>query len=184
MSDSTVQLSRVATGIDKVATWFGRQERWVLLLGCAFQVLVLAAMTVMRIVPLVTGDTILLHVVPVDPRDMFRGDYVILSYEFSRPAADSTAPTAHPRLCTCNWSRKPTAGIGAWPASVAQRPAQGKFLRGKVTGWNRVEFGIESYYVQEGQGRQYEQAIRNRRLSAEVSVTGDGQAVLKGLHIE
>jgi uncharacterized membrane-anchored protein len=66
----------------------------------------------------------------------------------------------------------------------AQRPAQGKFLRGKVTGWNRVEFGIESYYVQEGQGRQYEQAIRNRRLSAEVSVTGDGQAVLKGLHIE
>jgi uncharacterized membrane-anchored protein len=184
MSDSTVQLSRVATGIDKVATWFGRQERWVLLLGCASQVLVLAAMTVMRIVPLVTGDTILLRVVPVDPRDMFRGDYVILSYEFSRPAAgfygtDSAPQTVYVQL-------EPEADGRHWRMAgvSAQRPAQGKFLRGKVTGWNRVEFGIESYYVQEGQGRQYEQAIRNRRLSAEVSVTGDGQAVLKGLHIE
>ena len=31
-----------------------------------------------------TGKEILLKTVPVDPRDLFRGDYVILRYEISR----------------------------------------------------------------------------------------------------
>src|SRR3954454_21217086 len=30
------------------------------------------------------GDVYFVGVMPVDPRDLFRGDYVVLSYEFSR----------------------------------------------------------------------------------------------------
>ena len=41
-------------------------------------------MIAMRAIPLVTGQTVLVQVEPVDPRDLFRGDYVILSYDFSR----------------------------------------------------------------------------------------------------
>lgn len=58
-----------------------------------FQVIVLAAMIGLRLTPLLTGDTILVRVAPVDPRDLFRGDHVVLAYEFSRvPAATEGLP--------------------------------------------------------------------------------------------
>ena len=62
----------------------------------------------------------LLKVQPVDPRDMFRGDYVTLSYEFSvvpakvlRDILSATTVLIRP-LCkgkrsTSRWSRTPTA---------------------------------------------------------------------------
>src|SRR5207249_1216682 len=48
------------------------------------QVAVLAGMIAFDGLPLVLGQRIKLKVVPVDPRDFFRGDYVILGYEFTR----------------------------------------------------------------------------------------------------
>jgi len=36
-----------------------------------------------------TGEEVLLKTTPVDPRDLFRGDYVILNYEISRLNLDS-----------------------------------------------------------------------------------------------
>jgi uncharacterized membrane-anchored protein len=47
-----------------------------------------------------------------------------------------------------------------------------------------VEYGIESYFVQEGQGHVYEQAVLDRKLAAEVAVDHHGQAQLKRLVIE
>ena len=145
---------------------------------------------VMRSVPLLTGDTVLLRVVPVDPRDMFRGDYVTLSYDISRmppgrieglPAKSSTAvgQTVYVTLV-------PEAdGLHFRGAAVsAARPSSGKYIRGTVDGWNRISFGIESYYVQEGRGHAYEAAVRQGRLSAEVAIAPDGQAALRGLRVE
>lgn len=184
MSESTVLVSPVVSGIEKVAAWLGRREKLVLLLGCTFQLLVLVAMIALRMVPLLTGDTLLLRVFPVDPRDMFRGDYVVLSYDFSRPpgafptnAMNGTTVYAQlePEADGRHWR---TAGFSTTP------PAQGKFIRGRLIAGNRAEFGIESYYVQEGQGPKYEQPLRSRRVSAVVSVTSDGQAALKGLQID
>ena len=57
-----------------------------------------------------------------------------------------------------------------------ERPTSGKFIRGTIGGWRNIEYGIESFYVQEGQGMKYEQAARDRKLSAEVVVASDGQA--------
>ena len=42
-----------------------------------------SGMIALRSIPFFGGKTVLLKVQPVDPRDMFRGDYVTLSYEFS-----------------------------------------------------------------------------------------------------
>jgi uncharacterized membrane-anchored protein len=64
------------------------------------------------------------------------------------------------------------------------KPAAGPFLRGQMGRYGSVQFGIESYYVQEGTGRQYEQAIQDRKLSAELAVTSSGQAALRSLRIE
>lgn len=65
-----------------------------------------------------------------------------------------------------------------------QRPTGGTYLRGTLTDFGRLAFGVEAYYVQEGEGKKYEEAIRQHRLSAELAVTESGQAVLQGLRIE
>ncbi|MFA6177031.1 MAG: GDYXXLXY domain-containing protein, partial [Phycisphaerae bacterium] len=47
------------------------------------QVILLAYMAGQRENVLRTGKTIYLRTVPIDPRDLFRGDYVRLQYEIS-----------------------------------------------------------------------------------------------------
>lgn len=191
MSDAPAVAAPLPPWIDRALGWLKNYEKAVLLIGCLFQVLVLGGMIFVRAAPLATGDTILLRVVPVDPRDMFRGDYVILNYEFSRvpPQGIEGLPNtsgAQGRTVYVHLVADPDgkhwrmARISTSPAAA---PSE-KCIRGTVTGWNRVECGIESYYVQEGTGRKYEDAIRSRRLSAEAAVTADGRAALKALHIE
>ena len=47
-----------------------------------------------------------------------------------------------------------------------------------------VQFGIEQFFVQEGPGNDYEKAVRERKLSAEVVVDAAGNAQIKALVIE
>src|SRR5437667_2276021 len=56
--------------------------RFALLVG--LQMLLLLGLIGYKQITLATGERILLKTVPVDPRDMFRGDYVTLRYELSR----------------------------------------------------------------------------------------------------
>ena len=60
------------------------------------------------------------------------------------------------------------------------KPATGPFLKGQMERYGSLKFGIEAYYVQEGTGRRYEQAIRDRKLSTELRVTSSGQARTEG----
>ncbi len=183
--------------LERIIDWLRSHERLLLLLGLGFQMVVLVGMTASRAIPYWTGDTVLLRVIPVDPRDIFRGDYVILGYEFSQLPPGGVAGLAPPnsrqeaieaRGRTIYVSLVPEADGVHYRAETFSLtpPPSGKYLRGTIQmqGRNQLEFGIESYYVQEGQGRAYENAIRTRRLSAEVSIAPSGQAVLKGLRIE
>lgn len=194
MSNLTAtQESKVATFIERAIVWLKSRERAILLCGAAFQVIVLLAMIVGRAVPLLTGQTILLKVMPVDPRDMFRGEYVTLSYEISRippqgidGLKSKTEPHNEWQGRTIYVSLVPNQSGPGWYADKysIQKPASGIFIQGKVADWGRLEFGIESYFVQEGKGHYYEDALRSGKLFAEVSVTSTGQAVLKGLRVE
>ena len=73
------------------------------------------------------------------------------------------------------------ASPGVFP--LAQTTSKTLPLKG-ITGPGRLEFGIEAYYLQEGQGSKYEEAMRDHRLAAEIAVTADGRAALLGLRIE
>lgn len=180
--------------LERAVGWLRGRERTVLIAAAALQVAVLVAMIAVRAMPLVFGDTILLRVVPVDPRDLFRGDYVILSYDFSRrppqgieglsQAGDSRDKVWQGR--TVYVSLVPDADGRHWRADKVSisRPTSGRYIRGRIAASGQLEFGIEAYYVQEGTGREYEQAIRNRRLSAEVALTSDGTAALRRLRTE
>lgn len=183
--------------LSKMVSYLKSRERTFLFLGVAIQLCVLSGMIMLRAMPHLTGQTVLLRIVPVDPRDLFRGDYVTLSYEFSQLPAHGVAGLP-PRDPTHYGSRDDWQGRTVYVSLVPEedgehyraeafstdRPTDGLFLRGTISGYNRLQFGIESYYVEEGTGGKYEQAARTRQLSAEVAVAPDGQASLCKLHID
>ena len=178
-----------------VLGWLKARERKVLLFTAAAQLVILVGMIGLRAVPLVTGQTVLVRVQPVDPRDLFRGDYVILSYDFGRVQPEDIeglSDAEHSKSMKKLEGRAvyvplvPDSVPGHWRAAKATviKPEQGLFLKGQMERYGSLKFGIESYYVQEGTGLVYEQAIRDRKLSAELAVTSSGQAALKGLRID
>lgn len=140
----------------------------------ALQALVPVGMVGLQEQQLAGSRDVLLRVQPVDPHDVFRGEYVSLSYAISTlPAPQGTVYV--PLYDTGDgWT-------GA--AATSTRPTGGTFIRGRSSGSGRIVFGIESFYVQEGTARRYEDALVARRLYARVAVDGDGQARLRELVI-
>ena len=174
--------------------WLKARERKVLKIAVAAQLLVLVAMIALRSLPLVTGQTVLVRVQPVDPRDLLRGDYVILSYDFSRvppEGVEGLSETEYRKRSkregrTVYVPLVPDTNRTHWRAEKVTlvKPASGPFLKGHMERHGSLKFGIEAYYVQEGTGRRYEQAIRDRHLTAELAVTSSGQAALRRLRID
>jgi uncharacterized membrane-anchored protein len=189
---------RAGTGpawLEGMAAWLEGRKAVLLAAAACLQVIVLLAMIALRALPLFTGEPLLVRVVPVDPRDLFRGDYVVLGYAFSRlPATGiegvARAPGAGRRHGwegrTVYVSLAPEPDGIHWRAETfaLRPPVAGKYIRGRIVGHDLLEFGIEAYYVQEGTGRDYERAAREKRLSAEIALTSGGQAALRALRIE
>jgi len=181
--------------------WTRTHQTPLLVAGVGFQLLVLVVMIGILAAPLAFGETVLLRVVPVDPRDLFRGDYVRLGYEISRVPAggieglvETRGYAGHHRgkaaEQTVYVSLEPEADGRHYRAAKAStnRPPSGKYMRGKYKpDWQpggQMVFGIESFYVPEGTGGAYVEAQRHRRLWAEVALAPWGQATLRGLRIE
>ena len=174
--------------------WLKARERKILLMTVLAQLAVLLGMIALRAAPLVTGRTVLVRVEPVDPRDLFRGDYVILSYGFSRTSLDSIGGLSTKERSSWKKLQGRPVYVTLVPDSngvhyraekvTVVKPESGLFIKGQMERYGSMNFGIESYFVQEGTGRVYEEAIRHRKLSAELAVSPSGQAALKGLRIE
>jgi uncharacterized membrane-anchored protein len=124
-----------------------------------------------------SGERITLRVQPVDPNDPFRGEYVALTYPISRLETRAARPgtTVYVPL------RK--AGR-AWTGDLVifEKPPSGTFIRGRVTG-SGIRYGIETFFVEEGEAARYERAIARGTLYAEVVLDDDGDAQLDELVI-
>lgn len=171
---------------------FWQSERNILTaiaLVALLQFSVLGAMIANEMRPHLSGTTIRVTTVPVDPRDLFRGDYVILRYEFSSLGTIPNSSTFQ------NDSANRTVYVtmrqegDIWKATgiSRSRPKDGVFLRGirKPYGYE-IEYGIESYFVQEGTGKAIEDAMRvNRKgVVVELTVASDGKASIKTVHVQ
>jgi uncharacterized membrane-anchored protein len=122
-----------------------------------------------------TGEKVVLRVQPVDPEDLFRGQYVALSYDISGLETDATSGTT---------VYVPLHREGAvWTGSqvLKEKPDAGTFIRGRVGGFPRIRYGIETFYVEEGQGPKYEAAMARQSLYARVVLDDDGGAELDEL---
>lgn len=184
------------------AEWFGSalrvvtaNEKALLALAALAQLVFLAAMAIPQAATVMSGETILLRVVPVDPRDLFRGDYVILGYEISRVPPNGIDGTTPSELQNSDgdWLGR-TVYVGLEPEQDGRHyrgtevhftpPPSGKFIRGTLESRFRITFGLESFYVQEGKGKEYEEAILKHELSAEVALAPDGSSSLRDLILE
>jgi len=152
--------------------WFG--------LAVALQVGLLLIMIGMKWSTLAYGDKILLKTRPVDPWDMFRGDYVTLSYEISELDLKSVSAgdEKFKRNDTVYVVLKQQGKYRTARSVSHKRPEDGSLaIKGRVMYYSEyenkktlsVEYGIESYYVPEHQGR----TIENARVQADVEVSVD-----------
>lgn len=170
--------------LDRALGWLEGRARPLLILAVVFQVGVLLSMIGLAARPLIASGSrvVLLQVVPVDPRDLFRGDYVTLSYDVSRVSpVYEPGQTVRVEIVPGPDGLHFHKGMGG---TTATDPGPGVWLRGTVVRRGLAQFGIEKFFVPEGQGLDYERAARSQRLWAEVSVAPDGQAGLRRLVIE
>jgi len=151
---------------------------------------IIGGMAGMKEYTLRTGREVVLKTVPVDPRDLFRGDYVILSYELSRLDLG--------RLGVGRLALSPGQAVyvplrldGRYALASGIRttpPEDGAlYLKGRVQSVAgqavQVEYGIESYFVPEGQGRALEQ-VRGKTLDVVAAVDQAGSAAIKRLLLD
>ncbi len=224
------------------------------------QVLLLATIVGYRHYWLATGERVLLRTRPVDPRDIFRGDYVRLGYELStldldrlegedkfvrnenvyvalRKNADGTySPTATldappregwfikgrvlsqmegvrwevavqddagrrqtleprwfshrkgDRLFFCLNGRNEVISFGnhSGCGDSRWRPMAATVDEIKELRYNQlnVEYGIESYFVEEGKGKALEAARNASDLLVEVALRHDGEGLITGLFMD
>jgi uncharacterized membrane-anchored protein len=124
-----------------------------------------------------SGDRVVLLVQPVDPNDPFRGEYVDLTYPISRLDTRGAEPGT-----TVYVPLRKRGQVWTGDHVVRERPEEGTFIRGRVANFG-VRYGIETFFVEEGQARKYERAIAERRLYAEVVLDDDGGGQLDELVI-
>ncbi|HEV7246756.1 MAG TPA: GDYXXLXY domain-containing protein [Shinella sp.] len=172
------------------------------IVAAALQTAVLGYMVESRASILRSGEDIKLKTLPVDPRDLLRGDYVILSYPISTISKDIVTgeipkDSQQVRMAV---RLKPGAD-GLWTASEASfgdlAPAEGSVvLRTLPFEYYSsvdnvlpetlfVSYGIERYYVPEGEGKVLEDARNQEELEVEARVSKDGtpqiaRLILKG----
>lgn len=166
------------------------------LLVCIAQTAALAYMVLGRAAILRNGETVMLRTAPVDPRDLLRGDYVILSYDVSTVPASAisgTWPAEKGRQSL--WVRLvkgvdgiSTVGEAAFQplapvaGSVVVKSQPFDYWPSDPKADQRVTYGIERYYVPEGEGRALEAARDAETLTVAVSIGGDGTAQLRALY--
>lgn len=197
---------------------------WGLILAGVLMTALLGQIVIERITLLSSGTEVRLATAPVDPRDIFRGDYVILTYDISRlpmdslaedaddltagspvyvtltehadglwrangifpdyPDTEGTAVTIKGRIAWLD--RSPTTPTAVAPDAdgITPTPAVPESERCVRCLQATIEYGIESYFVPEGEGRVLEDMRDERSITVIAAVAENGTAAIKGLILD
>ncbi|PDT01984.1 hypothetical protein CO666_23010 [Rhizobium chutanense] len=162
------------------------------------QTLILGTIIQSRASILSNGAEVLLKTAPVDPRDFLRGDYVVLNYDISSVPVQTVSGgiPAEPGERVL-WVRLKKQEDGFWTAiesSFHELPPQPEtvilrsqpfYSSGLAAGDSiRVEYGIERYYVPEGEGKPIEEARNGGNVAIAVRVSPDGTAQIRSLLVD
>ncbi|MFY0543486.1 GDYXXLXY domain-containing protein [Brevibacillus sp. H7] len=143
-----------------------------------------------------TGQLITLKTAPVDPRDLFYGDYVILNYEISQVERGSVKTDLREErngpftvyVLVEKRSHPWYEAAGVFENKPVPNENQA-VLRAKLNDYDPksemlyLSYGLERYYVPENTGREWEDR-REELTLVDVRVTGSGEAVIDRLRME
>ncbi len=163
---------------------------WTLLV-IILQVASLAYIAINREWIRINGEEVYFSTAPVDPRDIFRGDYVALNYNINRPNISIQKAWVNQSFYAT--LEKDELGIASVTALTLEKPSSGLFIKARSasTYWNslqrnpNIKYGIEKYFTEQGVGLELEEQ-RGRRdewqtsLEMHVALGSGGTAVIKG----
>ena len=131
------------------------------------------------------GREVRLRAQPVDPLDIFRGNFVVLRYEIS--ALDSGfAVDRGDRVCVSLheddgiWTGSFAVPDPTGNASICGRAKADAAAGDRV----RVDYGIETYYASAERAREIERSIGRGSLFAVIDLDDDGSARIKRIETE
>lgn len=154
--------------------------RWGLV--ALIQLVLIAIPLIDRLQVQMTGEEVTLELVPVDPRDLLRGDYVTINLAINRLAADlpgaallSAGQTVYAQL------RQDGTGPATAVRLAPYRDAlDGLAIAGRVTSVKedeiRLDYGLDAFFLEEGAGLRIEQLDADRIVLV-VAVSADGRSL-------
>ncbi|MBI4746057.1 MAG: GDYXXLXY domain-containing protein [Deltaproteobacteria bacterium] len=168
----------------------------------ALQTLALLSMIAMRQWTLNTGTHVILETAPIDPRSLFSGDYVRLNYKISNIRVGEVSGDREFKRHDCVYVLLKEGDPYWQPVSVHHNkptvPPGHVAIKGDVNYvndffWNQetqksekvkhinIRYGIESYFVPEGEGRALERPKEGEKITILVAVDRYGNAGIKSL---
>ena len=155
--------------------------------AAVFQILAVIAMLAYAYAPIYFGKDILIRTTVYDPRDMFRGDYVRLSYGFAGIyELDKRGLSKRRQLHGTEIYavlKQDKDGRYKFDRYSLERPNGGMFLAGRVD-YNTAKFGIEAFFMPPKKARQMERDMMEFNATAVISVMDNGKARIKDIVIE
>ncbi|TPL87850.1 GDYXXLXY domain-containing protein [Mesorhizobium sp. B2-3-14] len=146
------------------------------------------------------GKEVLLKIQPVDPRDLLRGDYIVVGYDISRipvkmianiasdkQSSDDTSIVVRLKKGADGYWTPTAAWFGTAPTPAATDEAD---ISGHVAaGWDlrgegmtiAPDYGIERFYLPEGEGMAIQSDMRVRPFGIKLALAADGTAQIKAL---
>lgn len=151
----------------------------------AFWGTVLIGFIVFKQYTLQTGTEVMLKTAPIDPRDLFRGDYVILRYEINTIDLNSILSQGESFNKNDHIYLKLDTGLDyAKPIEISKESFdEGIYISGTITNVNGrtlgIKYGIETYFVRQGQGREIER--KRGDLDVRIAIDKHGNSLIKAL---
>ncbi len=151
------------------------------------------------------GSEVVLQSEMVDPRDLFRGHYVVLNLAISR--IDAAEVVVEGKLQTGQdvWVSLKKGEDEFWIADTlyAELPESptGPIIRGEYDnssrvmlpgpddgemnqGMHSIRFPVDRFFAEENRAKDLEKVRRDRNLGVVVALSDDGDAAIKGISVE
>jgi len=182
MSDVSVDTG-AARRPDKPFTYL----KWGLL--ALLQLALISIPLVDRLEVQMTGTVVPLELVPVDPRDLLRGDYVIINLAIGRVPRDLAGADSLKAGQAVFLELEMESEGPARPVSVSlDQPKSDKLvIAGTVRSSNSeavwIDYGIDAFFLPEGEGREIEK-LDTSRVLLEVAIAEDGRSLPLNLLVD
>jgi len=170
---------------ETIKSWTPLNKRFLaigLALTISLQMMILATEYLSSIWPLWFGTPVILKTAPLDPRSLFRGNYVRLNYDIS--SIDKNLSQERFKRGEVGYvGLKEEGGYFVATGLYREKPSSGLYIRGRVNrdgSRYRMKYGIEAYFMPKVKALKAERSLR-RGAEAEVYLLESGKAAIAGL---